>query len=462
MIKYSKEWAKGVPNPPTKEDIPTITKREIWKLSLQKHSTPQGKEGTRIHYDLRLSPPNSSKAYSFAIPKGLPSPSEKVLSVYQPLHTRDYMDWEGNIPKGEYGAGKVELVMNEPVEVLRSSPDRLIFNSYSSYRPQEYALIKLKDDNWIIINRTTTKKSKSMENISLARPKFKSTKFEDLDINTSHVMLEKKDGAFTNIVITKKPKPDLRSFSYRTSKRTGDLIEYTHKIKSLMFSRPDADLKGTVLQAELMARKDNKFAPANSIGAILNSNVFESRKKQESLGEIEPHAFNITRYKNKDVSNLSFEDKRKLLEEVVRKIPAIKLIDVAKTPKEKSKLIRQIIAKKGEGVVLVDPIYPSHMIKSKLIDDYDVVIKGFTKGTGKLKETGIGAIQYAHEDNPQVVVGKVGTGLNDALRRDMYEHPEKYIGNIAKVQALGLYKRNNKKGALRAPSFKSMHWEKNQ
>jgi bifunctional non-homologous end joining protein LigD len=62
----------------------------------------------RLHWDLRLE--HDGVAVSWAVPNGIPqTPKENRLAVHTEDHPLEYLEWEGEIPKGEYGAGTMSV-----------------------------------------------------------------------------------------------------------------------------------------------------------------------------------------------------------------------------------------------------------------------------------------------------------------------------------------------------------------
>lgn len=110
---------------------------------------------SRDHYDFRLEWKGTLK--SWAVPKG-PSynPEDKRLAVQVEDHPFDYRNFEGIIPKGEYGGGIVMIWDEgdwEPLNDIEKGfrEGSLKFTLKGKRLKGNWALVHMKEDNWLII-----------------------------------------------------------------------------------------------------------------------------------------------------------------------------------------------------------------------------------------------------------------------------------------------------------------------
>jgi bifunctional non-homologous end joining protein LigD len=104
---------------------------------------------SRLHYDLRLEREGVLK--SWAVPKGLPPrPGIKRLAVQVEDHPRDYVNFEGAIPKGEYGGGMMWKFAQGRYEISKQKKDGFYFRLHSRELNGEYRIHNTKENQWLL------------------------------------------------------------------------------------------------------------------------------------------------------------------------------------------------------------------------------------------------------------------------------------------------------------------------
>ena len=91
---------------------------------------------------------------SWAVPKEPPTQSGiRRLAMQVEDHELDYINFEGMIPKGEYGAGTVEI-WDKGTYVLKNRTDKIIeFTLGGSKLKGDYALVNFKEKNWLLLKK---------------------------------------------------------------------------------------------------------------------------------------------------------------------------------------------------------------------------------------------------------------------------------------------------------------------
>jgi DNA ligase D-like protein (predicted 3'-phosphoesterase) len=116
---------------------------------VQKHSA------THLHYDFRLEMDGVLK--SWAIPKDPPTEAGvKRLAVEVEDHEISYIDFEGTIPEGEYGAGTVEIWDKGTYTLKHRNKDKIEFTLHGGKLTGDYALIRFRGPkNWLLLKKKT-------------------------------------------------------------------------------------------------------------------------------------------------------------------------------------------------------------------------------------------------------------------------------------------------------------------
>ena len=109
----------------------------------------QEHHATRLHWDFRLE--RDGVLVSWAVPKGLPmDPKKNHLAVHTEDHPIEYAQFAGEIPKGEYGGGKVMIWDRGTYETEKWSDREVMVVLHGQRANGKYVLFKTRGDDWMM------------------------------------------------------------------------------------------------------------------------------------------------------------------------------------------------------------------------------------------------------------------------------------------------------------------------
>jgi ATP-dependent DNA ligase len=268
----------------------------------------------------------------------------------------------------------------------------------------------------------------------------------------------KDDGALSNVAIH-----NLRAV-YRSHRPEGEpyydklpAIEDVSNHSPVWLARrlfPGPEQEGTVLQGEL-----HHSDGAARVGGILNALPEKSIKIQQERGPVDFYAWDIAKFKGRDVSQMPYGQRRELYEAVIAEIRLFNrhLYIVPAMPEggDPVEFYRAIIQDPrgipfSEGVVVKYKDAVDQWFKVKANDTLDVKVLHCIEGAGKFA----GSLGAMVVEGPTGVQSEIGSfQLTDEQRRWIWQHREVLTGQIAEVRAMNV----NESGAIRAGVFVRFH-----
>jgi bifunctional non-homologous end joining protein LigD len=130
---------------PRGEDLPAKEPVAGGRFVVHQHNA------RNLHWDLRLE--HDGVLLSWALPRGipqLPDRSANRLAVHTEDHPLEYIEFQGEIPAGEYGAGEMTIWDRGTYEAEKLRKDEIIATFDGERLTGRYALFQTGGRNWII------------------------------------------------------------------------------------------------------------------------------------------------------------------------------------------------------------------------------------------------------------------------------------------------------------------------
>ena len=109
------------------------------------------------HYDLRLQYLYKNKLASWALPKAsIPVRSgDGIMAVRTPDHSKTWLKFQGEIPRGEYGGGTVTIAQRGVAGIYGWTDKLIIFTVSGKPMSGKYILVRMKttgkQETWLLV-----------------------------------------------------------------------------------------------------------------------------------------------------------------------------------------------------------------------------------------------------------------------------------------------------------------------
>src|SRR5271169_6245440 len=348
----------------------------------------------RLHYDFRLE--RDGVLVSWAVPKNLPvTTAVNHLAVHTEDHPLEYGSFEGSIPKGEYGAGKVVIWDSGTYETekFNVAPEKgeVIVTLHGQRISGRYALIQTNGDQWLA-HRMKDQKVFQFDELA----PMLATHGSVASLRASQWAFEGKWDGYRLLVDADHGTVRLRSRSGR---------DITNEFPQLASVGDDLGDHHVVLDGEVVAL-DASGVPR-----------FSEMQNRARATRIEFRAFDLLYLDGRSLLRATYRDRRKLLETLASG-GGLNVPDLL--PGDGAEPLNYSRKQQWEGVIAKkrDSSYQpgrrsASWVKDKHWNTQEVVIGGWRAGEGG-RTSGIGALLMGIPSPGGLhFAGRVGTGFTE-------------------------------------------------
>ncbi|MFZ0071967.1 MAG: DNA ligase D [Xanthobacteraceae bacterium] len=459
-------------NEPKPKPKPKGEAGTAWQFVVQKHAA------RRVHYDLRLELDGVLK--SWAVTRG---PSlvigDKRLAVHTEDHPIDYLEFEGNIPRGEYGAGAMIVwdrgrwtPQGDPRKGLQKGHLEFVLDGQrlkgrwhlvrirprAGEKTDPWLLIKAEDefargagDPAIIDEETTSFLSGRTTEELTAQGELRADHAGRAKVVRARKavgpMVEAVRGARKGILppflepsqaLTAERPPtgdkwvhEIKYDGYRIQARidgknikllTRKALDWTERFPRLVAALRGLQLGSGWIDGEIVV-EDSAGMPSFN---LLQAAISEGRDER-----LRYFVFDLLYCEGFDLTKATLLDRKTLLEQIVENLPANSPIGYSEHLAQDGPTMFEHASRLGlEGIVSKRADLPyragrgDHWIKTKSVLRQEFVIVGYTPSTAETKSIGSLSLGY-YRDGELYYAGGVGTGYSAQQAKDLRKDLEK-------------------------------------
>lgn len=442
------------------------------------HFVVQRHHASHLHYDFRLELDGVLK--SWAVPKG-PSlnPKDRRLAMMVEDHPYDYRTFEGEIPKGNYGAGTVTIFdegtyrslaknKKDDVKELRKglADGNLKFSLDGKILKGEFALVKIKSDEqnaWLLIKHNddfALQKKFDSEDLVSAEVKKAGKAFKKVGKTGKSGSREVRKTKSWEDGKTESPEDEegetsgerTESKNFPYSPMLAELSQHIFDDKDWIFERKLDGyriLATTGKQVKLITRNGKDYTETYPDvsealkeipdSAVLDGEILVEDEKGKDTFQALQHfehdtkklslkyyVFDLLYLGGHDLLEMPLIKRKELLKTLLQKQHSDKIIyhdHIAEKGKElfaeaKKKGWEGVVAKKADSEYYIGK-RSSSWLKFKETNSQEAIICGYTKPAGSRKYFGA-LVLGLYVDGELKYIGNCGTGFNDQVLKELH------------------------------------------
>jgi bifunctional non-homologous end joining protein LigD len=358
----------------------------------------QRHDARALHYDFRLE--RDGVLQSWAVPKGVPlDPGTQHLAVHVEDHPLEYATFEGEIPKGQYGAGSVEIWDRGTYELLEKKGDGgLTVRLHGNRLQGVWALVPAKlsgdEKNWLILRK------REQASVSPATP-GPARRYQPMLATLADALPQGPDWLF-----------EAKWDGYRA-------LAYVREGEVELRSRRDNDLTerfAEIARALPRAVRSPNCVLDGEVCALDESGKSSFSLMQQGRGRLVYYVFDVLEVDGEPVLSRPLTERRRLLEKLLdRRSQTVRLSEAFE---DGEALLEAAEAQGLEGVMAKRAATPYEQrrsrswLKVKVRPEQEFVVAGYTKGQGRRARLGSLVLAVQERDGLRWV-GNVGTGFTE-------------------------------------------------
>jgi len=364
-----------------------------------------------LHWDLRLE--HDGVLWSWAVPKGIPMRNRpNHLAVRTEDHPLQYLDFQGQIPAGQYGAGTMTVWDTGTYEPEKLRDDDVIVTFHGQRVHGKYVLFRTHDNQWMLHRMSPPEDPTGSEMLSDLAPMLAvSGSLPEPDDGWCFEM--KWDGM----------RALLRVEGGRvrlTSRRGGDITDRFPELRGLGEAM---GATAAVLDGEIVAFDD---AGRPSFERLQGRIHVSAPAKARQLAATDPVAvmlFDLLWLDGHSTLALGYQDRRSLLERLALagahwQTPPTRRGNGAAVKRAAEDLgLEGVVAKRADSPYLPG-VRSDAWRKVKVVAGQEFVVGGWLPGQGRLAGH-LGSLLVGYHEEPGGPLrhaGRVGSGITDGTR----------------------------------------------